>query len=196
MIIDGSTNWGPDGPKPAADGFDMPAREKAIYEWVRQVRGGVLAGAFTVERHLSAAIIFFMLGDRNLIPEVEEAFDEGLLSQLTFERRITVALLVAPHFLTPDEVSALKGDLSELRTLRNAMAHHPFWFHPQLNDKGEVFNLVPMIKRGKGALPLTTAFTEKLNATITSLIERTAALADAVRKREQERGLPPACRSK
>lgn len=188
MIIDGSTNWGPDGPKPAAEGFDIAAREKAIYEWVRQVRGGVLSGAFTVERNLSAAIIFFMLGDRNLIPEVEDAFDEGLLSQLSFERRISVALLVAPHFLAAEEVSALKGDLSDLRTLRNAMAHRPFWFHPELNDKGEVFNLVPMIKKGKVAQPLTTAFTKKLNSKIISLIERTSALAEAVRMREQDRG--------
>lgn len=188
MIVDGATNWGPDGPKPAVEGFDVAASEKSIYEWVRQVRGGVLAGAFTVELHLSAAIIFFMLGDRNLLPEVEVAFDEGLLSQLTFERRITVGLMVAPHFLAPQMVSALKADLSELRTLRNAMAHHSFWFQPLLDDKGEVFKLVPMIKRGKGAIPLTTAFIEKLNVTIASLIERTAALADAVRKREQERG--------
>jgi hypothetical protein len=79
MIIDGATNWGKDGPRPAADGFDSEARSKSIYEWVRQVRGGVLAGAFTVERHISGAIIYFMLGDRIVMPEVQEAFDEGLL---------------------------------------------------------------------------------------------------------------------
>ena len=76
MIIDGATNWGEDGPRPPAEGFDMEARSKSIYEWVRQVRGGVLAGAFTVERHISAAIIYFMLGDRIAMPEVQAAFDE------------------------------------------------------------------------------------------------------------------------
>lgn len=121
---------------------------------------------------------------------MEEAIDDGLLSQLTFDRLISEALLVAPHFLQPEEVSALKGDLSELRTLRSAMAHHPFWFHPKLNDRGEVFNLVPLIRRGKASLPLTTAFTKRLNDTITSLIERTAALAEAVRKHEKGRGKP------
>jgi hypothetical protein len=96
MIIDGETNWGPTGPRPAADGFDVEARSKSIYEWVRQVRGGVLAGAFTVERHISSAIIYFMLGNRIADSEVQEAFDEGLLSPLTFERRINVIMLIAP----------------------------------------------------------------------------------------------------
>lgn len=188
MIVDGTTNWGEGGPKPAAEGFDVEAREKSIYEWVRQVRGGVLGGAFTVERHISAAIIYFMLGDRNMIPEVQDAFDEGLLTPLTFERRINVVLLVAPQVLPEDEVAALKGDLNELRTIRNAMAHKPFWFHPEVNDKGEVFNLVPMVQRGKAPVALTTPFVAKLNEQIASLIDRTAKLAKAVAKHEQERG--------
>lgn len=177
MIIDGSTNWGATGLRPAAEGFDMEARSKSIYEWVRQVRGGVLAGAFTVERHISAAIMYFMLGDRIAIPEVQEAFEEGLLGPLTFERRINVAILVAPNVLTSDEVVSLKADLSELRTLRNSMAHKPFWFHPELNDQGEVVNLVPMVQRGKAPLPLTTAFVDRANKLIASLIERAATLA-------------------
>lgn len=190
MIIDGATNWGTDGPRPAAKDFDIEARSKAIYEWVRQVRGGVLAGAFTVERHISAAIIYFMLGDRIAIPDVQDAFDEGLLGPLTFERRINVVILIAPHVLTPDEVASLKADLSELRNLRNAMAHRPFWLHPELNDKGEVVNLVPMIQRGKAALPLTTAFVERVNKLIDGLIERTAKLAAEVAGRSLTIGLP------
>ena len=163
MIIDGATNWGKDGPRPAAEGFDIEARSKSIYEWVRQVRGGVLAGAFTVERHISGAIICFILGDRIAMPEVQDVCDEGLLVPLSFERRINVITLIAPHVLSTDEVTSLKADLSELRTLRNAMAHKPFWFHPELNDKDEVVNLVPMIQRGKAPLPLTTAFVEQVN---------------------------------
>lgn len=190
MIIDGATNWGKDGPRPAAEGFDIEARSKSIYEWVRQVRGGVLAGAFTVERHISGAIIYFMLGDRIAMPEVQDAFDEGLLGPLSFERRINVIMLIAPHVLTTDEVASLKADLSELRTLRNAMAHKPFWFHPELNDKGEVVNLVPMIQRGKVPLPLTTPFMEHVNTLIASLIERTVALAAVVAGRSLTAGLP------
>lgn len=178
MIIDGATNWGKDGPRPAAEAFDIEARSKSIYEWVRQVRGGVLAGAFTVERHISGAITYFVLGDRITQPEVQDAFEDGLLGPLTFERRINVVMLVAPHFLSPDAVASLKADLSELRTLRNAMAHKPFWFHPELNDKGEVVNLVPMIQRGKAPLALTTAFVEQVNRLIASLIEKTATLTE------------------
>jgi hypothetical protein len=177
MIIDGATNWGVAGPRPAAEGFDIEERSKSIYEWVRQVRGGVLAGAFTVERHLSAAIVYFMLGDRIALPEVQAAFDRGLLEPLTFERRINVVMLIAPNVLTPDEVAALKSDLSELRTLRNAMAHKPFWLQPEMNDEGEIVNLVPMIQRGKAPQPLTTQFVEQVNTLIAGLIERTVTLA-------------------
>lgn len=183
MIIDGATNWGNQGPRPAAEGFDIEARTKSIYEWVRQVRGGVLAGAFTVERHISAAISQFMLGERIQIAEVQDAFDEGLLTPLTFERRINVMLLIAPRILAPVEVAALKSDLNELRVLRNAMAHRPFWFHPELNEDDEVVNIVPMIMRGKAPIPLTTALIEQVNAQITGLVERTAKLAADVAMR-------------
>jgi len=64
------------------------------------------------------------------------------------------------------------------------MAHKPFWFHPELNDKGEVFNVVPMIQRGKAPVALTTQFTAKLNERIATLIERSSKLAEAVGKRE------------
>lgn len=190
MIIDGATNWGKDGPRPSAEGFNIEMRSKSIYEWVRQVRGGVLAGAFTVERHISSAITYFLLGDRIGRPEVQEAFDEGLLGPLTFERRISVALLIAPHILPPDEVALLKAGLNELRTLRNAMAHKPFWFQPQLNGNGEVVDLLPMIQRGKAPLPLTTAFVEQVNTLIGGLIGKTAALAAAVSLTSLTVGLP------
>jgi hypothetical protein len=183
MIIDGAMNWGKDGPRPAAEGFDIEMRSKSIYEWVRQVRGGVLAGAFTVERHISATIIYFMLGDRIAIAEVHDAFDEGLLGPLTFERRINVVMLIAPHVLSPEEVASLKADLSELRTLRNAMAHKPFWFHPELDGEGKVVNLVPMIQRGRAPILLTTTFMEQVNTLIAGLIGRTASLAATIAKR-------------
>jgi hypothetical protein len=180
MILDGAINWGEGGPKPAADGFDVEARKASIYEWVRQVRGGVLAGAFTVERNLSVAIMHFMLGERMKDPDVQRAFDEGLLAPLTFERRINVALLVAPHVLPEDEVAELKADLSDLRSLRNAMAHRPFWFHPELDAEDNVVNLVPLIMRGKAALPLTSEFIEKSNAQMTRLIAKTGIIASTL----------------
>jgi hypothetical protein len=183
VILDGAIDW-PDGkPKPAAEGFDLPTRKNDIYDWVRQVRGGVLAGAFTVERHLSATILYFVLGDRVYIPDVLETFDEGLLGPLTFERRINVALMVAAHILPPDEVASLKSDLNDLRSLRNSMAHKPFWLHPELNDEGKVANLVPLIMRGKSPLPLTTALIEQLNVQIAALIQKANDLATKAAKR-------------
>lgn len=65
------------------------------------------------------------------------------------------------------------------------MAHKPFWFHPELNDKDQVFNLVPMIQRGKAPIALTSAFTHQLNGQIAGLIDRTATLAATVAKREK-----------
>ncbi|MGY0778501.1 hypothetical protein ACW7BC_11465 [Azospirillum argentinense] len=183
MIVDGAIRWGIGGPRPAADGFNMEARKTAIYEWVRQIRGGVLAGAFSVERHISAAIVHFILGDRIGIVEVQDVFDEGLLAPLTFERRINVAMLIVPHVLPASELASLKADLGELRSLRNAMAHKPFWFHPELNDKGEIVNLVPMIMRGKAPLVLTTQYIEQVNTLISGLIDRTAILSVAAKKR-------------
>lgn len=186
MIIDGATHWSSGGPRPAAEDFDIETRSKAIYEWVRQVRGGVLAGAFTVERHISVAIIYFILGDRTAIPGVHAAFDEGLLGPLTFERRISVLMLIAPHVLSSEEIASLKADLNELRLLRNTMAHKPFWFHPEIDDKGDVVNLVPMIQRGKTPIALTTTFVEQLNTLIMRLIERTAILAATIEKHSSQ----------
>ncbi|RFU13293.1 hypothetical protein DZD18_07415 [Rhodobacteraceae bacterium W635] len=133
---------------------------------------------------MSAAIIYFMLGDRVKRHDVQAAFDKGLLATLNYDRRIKVVLLIAPHFMTAEEVKALKGDLNELRTIRNSMAHNPFWFHPELNDKGEVFNLVPMIQRGNAQVALTSEFIAKLNERIATLIDRSSKLAQAVGKRE------------
>lgn len=185
MIIDGATNWGKGGPRPSAEGFDCEARSKSIYEWVRQVRGGVLAGAFTVERHISGAIIYFMLGDRVAMPEVQAAFDEGLLGPLSFERRINAVMLVAQNVLSPELAANLKADLNELKALRNVMAHKPFWFEPELNETREVVQLVPMIQRGKSVLPLTSAFVEQVNKLVTTLIERTSALASECARRSK-----------
>lgn len=171
MILDGSIRWDELGPRPPAAGFNIVARRNDIYEWVRQVRGGILAGAFTVETHLSAAILHFVLGDRLRVPQVFSVFDEGLLGPLTFERRINVVLQIAEQILPDGEVKSFKAQLNEMRGLRNSMAHKPFWLHPELNDEGHVFNLVPIVMRGKSPLPLTSALIEKVNRETAALIE-------------------------
>lgn len=190
MIIDGTTRWGDKGPKPAAPDFDLEARRASSYDWVRQVRGGVLAGAFTIESHLNRAILHFTLGDRVHRPEVVKAFDEGILSHMTFERRVTMIGLIAPHFLTQDEAKAFKADLSNLRTTRNAMAHNPFWFQPEMNEKDEVISVVPTIMRGKSAIALTSAFTVQTNMLIIGLIEKSVDLANRVQDQKLSKTRP------
>ena len=162
----------------------MEARRASLYEWVRQIRGAVLGGAFTVERRLGAVITYFMLGDRVKRDEVLGVFDEALVVPLTFERRINAVRFIVPEFMSVDDAKILQGNLNELRTIRNVMAHKPFWFHPELNDDGEVFNIVPMIQRGKVPVALTTSFIEELNERITGLIDQTSKLAEVVRTRE------------
>ncbi len=187
MLIDGAIKWGPDGPRPITTGFGAEARKKAVYEWVRQIRGGVLGGVFTIETHLNATIQLFILGKRADIPEVFEIFDDNLLSWLTFDRRISIAKDIAARLFPSEKAVAFRSDLSTIRTIRNAMAHHSFWFEPQLNEKGELFELVPVIKVGKGSEPLTSSYIERLNLQISSLIEKSIELESLVREYEAAR---------
>jgi len=60
-----------------------------------------------------------------------------------------------------------------------------------LNGKGEVFELAPLIKRGKDPLPFTSPLIEQLNLKITSLIDRSAKLATKVMKHEKEASKSP-----
>lgn len=184
MIIDGATSWGPSGERPFAPGFEGEARSKSIYEWVRQVRGGVLAGVFTIESHLTDAILHFMLGDRVRRADVLSTFGDAILAGLTFDKRINIVKMLTPHFRSAVESKALQSDLNELRTVRNAMAHHRFWFVPKVDDKGNVFDLVPCTRIGKGRQILTTPYIEKLNTKILMLIDQSAKLAVDVRRRE------------
>lgn len=180
MIAEGTIDWG--GHLPQGQVHGKPLREVTsdIHEWIRQVRGGIMAGAFEVERMLSAAIIHYFLGGRIRDLEVQEAFDEGVLQHLTFERRISLALIVAAKFLDFTDYKALDGKLTSLRTLRNAMAHNPFWFHPEFDDQGTLISIVPVIRRGKAVVPLTTPFIEKQNDEIKRTIDSAQRLVIAV----------------
>lgn len=191
MIIgDGAIAWRQGEPKPAAEGFDMEARRHSIYEWVRQIRGGVLGGVFTIERQLSASITYFMLGDRIRRGKVQMAFIEGLLDPLTFERRTNVAKQIASEFMTEDASKDFGSKLNRLRTIRNSMAHKPFWFEAELNDAGEVFNLVPRIQVGRGTVALTTAYVDVLNSLISELIDLSSQLTVSVSERELDEKQP------
>jgi len=184
MIVDGAIMW-PEPRPPLAAGFDLEKRKADIYEWVRQIRGGVLAGSFTVERNLSATIVFYFLGDRVLLQDVQEAFDECILNALTFERRINAVSTIAPHLIGADAAKTLSTGLGELKSIRNAMAHQPHWYVTQTNEAGEVNSLVPFVRRGKQPLALTTSWVEDTNAKMVALIKATAELAEAAARKSK-----------
>lgn len=169
----------PDGPLPVEPGFNIEDRVKNVYDWVRQIRGGVLGGAFNIERNISAAIVFFFLGDRAKMEGVQEAFDDAILGPMTFERRINAVAAIAPQLVQSAAAKKLCSDLSELKTLRNSMAHKPFWFVPQVNEHGRVHEVVPYIMRGKGPIALTSKLIEETNESIRRLIVQTQRLAES-----------------
>lgn len=150
----------------------------ALAEWVRTIRGGMLAGAFYVERNLSVAIEAYFLGPvHGPGNEKADVFVEALLDGLTFERRSNAALLIAEK-LIPDRVGDLRADLAEVRAIRNAMAHNPCWFEPRIDGEGVVVELAPHIRRGRGIVHLTTAQIESWNALVERTIRRTEYLAN------------------
>lgn len=178
MIFDGMIDWEGHEGSPITPGLLIKPRVEVLNGWMRQVRGGVLTGVFTVETYLNTAITLFILGPRTDDSEVLNVFKESLLDPLTFERRSNVIGLIAPQILSEEEARKLKSDLSEIRTIRNAMAHNSCWFRPELNEKGEVHDMMPMIMRGKAAIPVTQALVEDLNSKIRSLIDRSKDLAE------------------
>lgn len=189
MIVDGAIIF-PDPRPPLAPGFDLEKRKDAIYEWVRQIRGGVLAGSSTVERNLSGLIMLFFLGDRIQMETVQDAFEDCVLNPMTFERRINAVATIATHLIGAEAAKALAADLGELKSLRNAMAHQPHWYQTQVNEAGELISLVPFIRKGKQPLPMTSPWVEEMNAKMRKLIDETTALAEAAasRVRAESRG--------
>ena len=133
-----------------------------------------------VEREISAAVTIYILRERGENQSVVEAFG-AVWDALGFERRINAALVVAGHLMEEEEVKSFRGDLTELRLMRNAMAHNPFWHEPQIDGDGRVCELVPMVMRGKHPLPLTTPLVEGMNALVPDLIERSRGLKEAAR---------------
>lgn len=150
----------------------------ALADWVRSIRGGMLAGAFYVERNLSVAIEAYFLGPvHGPGNEKADLFVEALLEGLSFERRTNAALLIAEK-LIPTKVGELRADLTELRTVRNAMAHNPCWFEPRIDDEGIIVELKPQMRRGRGTVHLTKAQINEWNALVARAIRRTEFLAN------------------
>lgn len=179
MIAEGEINWGKDGPRGASP-ERLKEMTKDIHDWVRQVRGGFLSGAFAIERSLSAAIIHYFLGPRVALDEVQSAFDDGILQALSFDRRISAARLVAERVFTDASAKRLVDGLGKIRGVRNVMAHQPFGLVPQFNPDGSLYCLTPVLKQGKGTLVLTTALIEEQNTAMKEMIALSERLIVAV----------------
>lgn len=138
-----------------------------------------------MERNISATIASYILGERGESQEVRTVFDDGILTHMSFDRRINAFLLIVPHPMPAEDIRSLRSHLSEFRRTRNAMAHNPFWFRPIINEAGHVEDLVPMILRGKRAITLTSEFVQALNESTGRLIAQTQAIAIMAAKRSR-----------
>ena len=144
--------------------------------WARVVRGGVLAGAFYVERNLDVAIEAFFLGKEAGQGQKADIFAEAILPTFNFERRIQVGLSVAEALSYSDRAS-LGRDLREVKAIRNAMAHHPVWFETTLGGE-QIITLRAFIAIGKQTRALDEESVQGFNSLIARTIDATKRLAD------------------
>lgn len=151
------------------------AREQLI-PWVREMRGGVLTGAYEIERNLGGFVEFYLLGARAADKTIRSIFEEDVLGPLTFERRINLAVRVAQELLPQAEVKALQRRLNEMKSLRNAMAHSPCWFEPYLDHEAKVARLRPKIMRGKEELSLDGERGDQIGKDVSELVAETGRL--------------------
>jgi len=147
-----------------------------LARWVREVRGGILSGAFYLERNMNMAVEAFFLGPLHGRGEKSELFGEALLSALNFERRSKAALLVAER-IRPDDVKELREGVNQLRAIRNAMAHNFCWFTGKPDDVGIVRRLEVFVRMGKGTVQLDAKRVSEWNDLMQRMIHATARLA-------------------
>lgn len=149
---------------------------ETLARWVREVRGGILAGAFYLERNMNIAIECFILGELHGRGVKSEVFGEALLSALNFDRRMKAAILVAEH-IHPDEIKELRAGLNEIRVIRNAMAHNPCWFSGKPDGDFVVRQLHAFIQKGKETVHLTGGVVDEWNGLMRRMIDMTDRLA-------------------
>ena len=159
------------------DPADPPKPHPAtLARWVREVRGGILAGAFYLERNMNMAVEAFFLGPLHGEGQRSEVFGDGLLSALNFERRTKATLLIAER-IRPADVKELREGLNELRSIRNAMAHNSCWFTGEAGDDGIVRRLNAFIRKGKVIVRLDGSLVDEWNLLMQRMIDLTARLA-------------------
>ncbi len=157
-------------------GCKLEEAQQQLISWIREVRGGVLTGAYEIERNLGGFVEFYLLGPRAADTTIRSIFEEHVLGSLTFERRINLAVQVAQELLPKTEVRKLQARLNDMKSLRNAMAHNPCWFEPYLDHEAKVARLRPKIMRGKQEIVLDADWVAQMNRDIVALIAETSRL--------------------
>lgn len=157
-------------------GCKLEEAKSQLISWIREVRGGVLTGAYEIERNLGGFVEFYLLGPRAADKTIRSIFEEHVLGPLTFERRINLAIQVAQGLFPKAEIKRLQGRLNEMKSLRNAMAHNPCWFEPYLDHDVKVVRLRPKIMKGKQEVVLDADWVAQMNRDMIALIEETSHL--------------------
>lgn len=161
-----------------SDSFPVPS-PVSLQAWAREVRGGILTGAFDVELHLNLAIESYFLGPAAARTPKSEAFSDLVLSAFNFERRCSAGVAICKEVL-PTRAAELQAGLTELRTTRNAMAHNPCWISASNVENGIVKSLKVSLRRGKQTIDLTNETVELWNDQIRRLRNLTRFLAEVV----------------
>lgn len=169
FLIDGSIRWFDKTADDAADSFDLEARQIAIYDWVRQFRGGVIAGASEIERNLDLFLVLYFL-DRSGSRKKLQEFSQCFLENLSLERKCQAMLRVLKSH-NPAKAKELSKQLQTIRDMRNATAHRPFWMELVVSEEGKIVGLIPFITKGSETIALTTELVEEMNELIPKAIE-------------------------
>lgn len=138
--------------------------------------GYILSGAFYIEQSIDLAVRnYFLDGSSPAYAAKRKLFDDGLLAQLNFDRRIALAGMIATE--RGLDAAELKASLGSFKTIMNAVAHNPCWFQASIVDDGKVIALDPFMLVGKQPVHLTKAKIDDWNELTERLIGQTKALA-------------------
>lgn len=178
----------PPGPEPRIDPDNPPPHDVAsMSSWIRQVRGGFLAGGFYIEQNIDAAIESFFLGP---IAQSDDPrshiLEEQFLGSLTLERKVNLLCSIVARLL-PEGLAPLRKQLGEFRTIRNTLAHNPCWFEANVDQERYLRSLRPMIHHGKQPVEITRKRLDGWNSLVRELITTTGEIAGWLRDPQNNR---------
>lgn len=170
QLPDGSIEWGALSKSDIAERFDIRERQRVLYDWIRVIRGGIVSGAFSIERNFDGIISVFYLRQNH---EVFEHFRSELLVPITFDRKLSIVCSILRILRDEQTSKAFGKEVRKFQVLRNAMAHRPFWLDPLTDAEKRIVDLKPMIRVGKQEKHVNRGFVNETNALIRTLIEAT-----------------------